>query len=103
MSQCIAERKLLFALKGSDERNALVVKIFAPRELQIGDVDFEFDEGTAVCTVQLDGLPRPLTEQIYGADSLQALQLAVDVEPILKRMSKKYDLYFPSGEDYFEE
>jgi len=32
-----------------------------------------------------------------------ALQLATDVEPILKRLSKKYDFYFLDGEPYFEE
>jgi acyl carrier protein len=41
-------------------------------------------------------------EKIYGADSLQALQLAVNVEPTLIRIGKKYDLYFPTGEGYFE-
>ena len=40
---------------------------------------------------------------IYGADSIQALQLAVDIEPVLKRLSERYDFYFPSGEGYFDE
>lgn len=103
MNECIAQRKLMFSLKGSSERNPFVVQIMAPRELKEGDVEFQFTEGTAVCIVQFEGLPSAKPEQIYGADSLQALQLATDVEPILKRLSKKYDLFFPTGEGYFEE
>jgi hypothetical protein len=37
------------------------------------------------------------------ADSLQALPLAADVEPVLKRLSSRYDFYFPTGEGYFDE
>jgi len=103
MSQCIAQRKLMFSLKGKNERNPFVVQVLAPRELKEGDVEFQFTEGTAVCIVQFEGLPSVDPEHMYGADSLQALQLAADVEPILKRLSKKYDLYFPTGEGYFEE
>ncbi len=45
-----------------------------------------------------------LEEVAYGADTLQALHLAVsDVEPILKRIAKRNDLFFPDGEPYFEE
>ena len=103
MSQCIAKRKLLYSLKGASERHPFVVHIFAPRELKEGEVEFEFAEGAAVCNVEFSGLPGASTESTYGADSLQALQLASDVEPILKRLSKKYDLFFPTGEGYFEE
>jgi hypothetical protein len=39
----------------------------------------------------------------YGADSLQALQLAADIEPVLKRLSHRCDFYFPTGEGYFDE
>jgi hypothetical protein len=38
-----------------------------------------------------------------GADSIQALQLAVDVDRVLRRLSKHYDFYFPTGEAYFDE
>lgn len=103
MNECVAQRKLMFSLKGSSERNPFVVQIMAPRELKEGDVEFPFTKGTAVCIVQFEGLPSAKPEQIYGADSLQALQLATNVEPILKRLSKKYDLFFPTGEGYFEE
>ncbi len=102
MSQCIAERNLFFSLKGSNERSLLIIRIFAPRKVVAGDVDFDFAEGTAVCVVQFQGLSGAEAVQIYDADTVQALQLASDVDSTLERWTKKYDFYFPSGENYFE-
>ena len=56
-----------------------------------------------MCTVEFDGLPDETLGDTYGADSLQALQLAADIEPVLKRLSHRYDFYFPTGEGYFDE
>lgn len=103
MSQWIAERRLLYCPKGGNGRRPFSIRIYAAHEVKASEVHFKFNEGTAQCTVQFDGLPDMVADQTYGADSLQALQLAVDIEPILKRLSKKYDFYFPSGESYFEE
>ena len=93
----------MFCPKGGGVRKPFTVQILAPSEVKVGEVAFAFAKGTAQCTVHFVGLPDFSTEIIYGADSLQALQLAVDVEPLLRRISKKYDLFFPSGESYFEE
>jgi len=108
MNNWIAERKLIYALKGSDDICGLVVRIGTPYLLEVGMVDFKFSLGTAGCTVEVEG-PSPIdlfegsnVHEVYGADTLQALSLASDVEPILKRLSKKYDIFFPSGEPYFE-
>ena len=103
MSQCIAERRLLYTLKGSNDRKPFAIRVFAPNEVEANEVGFRFDDGAARCSVQFDGLPGIAPEETYGADSLQALQLAVNIEPILKRMNKEYDFYFPSGERYFDE
>jgi hypothetical protein len=108
MNNCIAERKLKCAPKGSENTIDLIVRIGAPYLLELGMVNFKFSPGTAGCTVEITG-PNPddvfegrSAHEIYGADTLQALSLASDVEPILKRLSKKYDIFFPSGEPYFE-
>jgi hypothetical protein len=103
MNQYIAQRKLLFSEKGSQQKFAVTVQLTAPHELAEGEVDFQFSSGTAVCTICFKGLPKVKPEQVYGADTLQALQLASNVEPILKRLSNSYDIYFPTGESYFEE
>ena len=94
MNQCIAERSLVYSPKGGTERKPLIVRVFAPSKVP--------DQDAAQCTVSFDGLPGMDAEQVFGADTLQALQLAVDIEPILKRLSKKYDFFFPTGEEYFD-
>lgn len=99
----IAERHLVFIEKGKSERKALVIRVFAPRLVNPASVPFPVADGTAVCTVEFDGIADETLGDTYGADSLQALQLAADVEPVLKRLSSKYDFYFPTGEGYFDE
>ncbi|HEY1312731.1 MAG TPA: hypothetical protein VGE92_02590 [Steroidobacteraceae bacterium] len=42
-------------------------------------------------------------ESAMQHDSLQALQLATDLESVLKRLSNKWDFYYPTGEGYFDE
>jgi hypothetical protein len=102
MKDCIAERRLLFSLKDGHERKELIIRIGAPYLVEEGTVNFPVGEGTAGCSVDFDGLPAENLEDVYGADLLQALQLAADVEPTLERLSKKYDFYFPTGEPYFD-
>ena len=52
---------------------------------------------TAVCTVEFIGIPGVTRSDVYGADSLQALQLAANIEPVLQRLSKHYDFYAGEG------
>jgi hypothetical protein len=81
----------------------LVIRIFAPRPVDTASVAFQVASGTAVCTVEFDGITDETLGDTYGADSLQALQLAADIEPVLKRLSHRYDCYFPTGEGYFDD
>jgi hypothetical protein len=99
----IAERHLVFSEKGESERKPLVIRIFAPRPVDPASVPFQVSPGTAVRTVEFDGIPDETLGDTYGADSLQALQLAADIEPVLKRLRHRYDFYFPTGEGYFDE
>jgi hypothetical protein len=102
MTKWIAERKLLYALKGSKERKDLTVRISQPYLVESGSVNFTVADGTGGCSVEFQGIDEDYLDEVYGADLLQALQLATDIEPTLRRLSKKYDLYFPSGEPYFD-
>jgi hypothetical protein len=103
MTEWVAERKLLFSEKGSTDRRGLVIRIGRPYLVDPREVKFEVSEGAAACLVEITGLTSEFRDEVFGADLLQALQLASNVEPTLKRLSKKYDLYFPTGEPYFEE
>ncbi|CAN0177649.1 unnamed protein product [Phaeothamnion confervicola] len=103
MSEWIAERRLLYTEKGSTTRQELIIRIGRPYIVKPGSVQFEISDGTAACCVEIVGLNDGYLDEVYGADLLQALQLATNVEPTLRRLSTKYDLYFPTGEPYFEE
>ncbi len=102
MSNIIAERRLLFAPIGGTAKNEIVVQIHQPYLVTADMVSFAVDNDTAACEVVIMGLPEDFREITYGADLLQALQLAADIEPILRRLSKKYNFYSKSGEPYFE-
>jgi hypothetical protein len=99
----IAERSLVFSEKGNLERKPLLIRIYAPQPVDPGTVRWRPDANTSSCLVEFDGIPEGNHGEIYGADSIQALQLAVDIEPMLRHLSERYDFYFPNGEGYFDE
>lgn len=99
----IAERTLKYRAETGSELRTLIVRVLPPFLLTEGKVNFRFEPGTAGCIVRVEGLPAVLEEVSYGADTLQALHLAVSgVEPILKRIAKRNDLFFLDGEPYSE-
>ena len=100
---CIAERYLYYTLRGESAKSKLTVRVYAPIAVERQNVEFEIEDGTSGCRYEIEGLPESLSDTVYGADSLQALQLAVNIDGVLKSLTQKYDLYFPSGEEYFGE
>ncbi len=102
MQQYIAERRLLYSSKGSDVRRAFVIRISLPYVVKEDRTSSPMGNVHAGCHVEIEGLNEKYSE-VYGADTLQAVNLASNVEPFLKRLQKKYDLYWESGEPYFED
>jgi len=93
--RAIATRQLTYRTKGDSTLKELAVCISEPRS--VSDTST-----TASCIVSFDGLPER-SDEVTGADSLQALELAIDaVESHLRRWSKKYDFYI-EGDPYFDE
>jgi hypothetical protein len=86
-----AEQHLLLSGKGKSDRRPLVIRMFAPRRLDPASFSFQVAAGTAVCSVQFDGMSEEPVGDTYEADSLQALQLAADIEPISKGLSERWD------------
>ena len=100
----VAERTLLYRAHAGDELRTVVVRVFPPFLVQAGQVSFQCQPGTAGCIVCVDGLPEGMEDIAYGVDSVQALELALrEVESMLKRVGERYELFFPTGEPYFDE
>lgn len=94
MEKVIAERKLLFAPKGTKERRELVIRIGAP---------YWVEDGVAACPVEWEGLfdKKELADS-RGMDLLQALYFAADTDALLEKLRHKYDFYWPSGDPYHD-
>ncbi len=102
MKKFIAERKLIYALKGSDIKNEFLIGICNPFKKKFNTEDVINAADFYGCLVEFSGLDEQ-GEIVYGADSLQAINIASDVEVLLMRLSKKYDFFWSSGEPYFDE
>src|SRR6478735_8525418 len=98
----IARRDLLYSPKGSSKRLPFSVCVYAPYELTEGSVDFPLWPGAAGCLVQTFGLPQEVIKTAYGADTVQALEIACSMD-ILRRFHREIDFYFPDGGPYFED
>ena len=98
----IAVRELFFCRKGEQQRSKLIIQIKPPYLVEEGTVNFNFDEGTSGCAIEFVGLSE-LNTEVFGVDKLHALSLAVDVDPLIRRMTKDYEFYWLDGEPYFDD
>lgn len=99
----IATRRLAYAFKDDPTRRVFSVRIHEPFFVEPGSVDFNVSGWTSGCDISFDGLEHKEWTS-YGADEVQAIELAVkDMEDMLRRLSKIYDLYFDDGEPYFDD
>jgi len=98
----IAERTLLYSEKNTQTTKKMVVKISEPYIATENDVTFPVDGVTAGCHVEIEGLDEAGYE-LYGMDSLQAINLASNIDPLIERLSGKYDIFWHTGEPYLEE
>jgi hypothetical protein len=103
MKKYIAERKLLYSNKGSDVRYDLVIRISEPYLIERDEDEICIDDEPAFgCSVDVVGLDVDFGE-FQGADSLQALQLASDIDPIIRFLQKYYDIFWSWDEPYFDD
>ncbi len=98
----LAERKLLCSDKGSRDRKEIAVRISEPFVATRENAKFPVDGHISGCRVEIAGLDEPGFD-LYGMDSLQAVNLASDIESLIRRLSDKYDFFWITGEPYFDE
>jgi len=89
----IASRNLIMVSKESGERKMLNIKIGAPWK---GGQD-EF----ATCIARYDGLFDGDTTA-KGVDTLQALQLASNIDSMLAGFKDRFDFFWVDGDSYEE-
>ena len=97
----IAERKLLVAKKGSADRKPVAIRISEPFTVKQEDVTFPVDGIIAGCHIAIEGLDVP-GHDVYGMDSVQAVSLASNIEPLVESMSVDFDFFWASGDPYFD-
>lgn len=102
MSRYIAERHLWFTKNGGGVRNKLMVGICAPVMVAQEEVQYPVDGVMSKCHVELEGLNEHSFD-VFGTDSMQAINLASNIEVVIKRLSEEYDFFWATGEPYFEE
>ena len=102
MKNVIAERNLLYSLKGCSTRRRFVIKVNMPYHVDESMDDFIYNLELYACTIEFNGLPETFTRKVFGADSVQVLQLATDIDGYVKGLEKIYDIFWPTGEPYFE-
>jgi hypothetical protein len=102
MSKFIAERHLLFSKKGDGVRKELTIGVCAPAVVAQEEVPYPVDGVMSRCHVEFEGL-NEYSFDVVGTDSLQAINLASNIEAVIKRLSDEYDFFWATGEPYFEE
>jgi len=102
MSSYIAERHLLFSKTGDGAPTRLTVGLCAPVVVAQDEVQYPVDGVMSKCHVEFEGLNEHSFD-VFGTDSLQAINLASNIEAVIKRLSEEYDFFWATGEPYLEE
>jgi hypothetical protein len=99
----VARRKLLFSTADNGTPRPCTVGITPPREVVTGTDDEALHDAMAVCEIVFDGFEiAPI--QVHGADSLQALAMACDIDPFLRDLERRsgFEFFWDDGSAYFE-
>lgn len=91
-SSVIATRKLYFSLKGETNKNELTIKLYAPIQVDASVRDVTAPVGAFACYVEFSYFCNG--HLFYGYDELQAINFASDLDPLLRALDKKCNLYF---------
>jgi len=97
----VAERKLLYSVKGQEVRHEFAIQVTSPVLVQRDAKRFPIDDGAAVCTVRYEGLDEPSFD-VHGIDPIHALAEATNIDRYLRALAGKYDFYWATGEPYFD-
>ena len=102
-TQLIARRRLLYTSQDNAKPFPFAVGVTAPREVSTGTNDEALHDAMAACDIVFEGLDVAPIE-VRGADSLQALQHACDIDPVLRGLQRShgFEFFWDDGSVYFE-
>jgi hypothetical protein len=109
MNDFIAERKLFYAAKGTNDLKEFSIKISKPFFVDSAYKKSKTnDDDITGCNVIVEGITDsdfiPYADgNNYGIDSVQAINIASNIEPLIKWISKQYDVYWNIDEPYFDD
>ena len=99
----VAQRKLLFTSRDHATPRPCTVGITAAREVATGTNDEALLDAMAACEIVFEGVPAAPIE-VRGADSMQAIAMACDIDPVLRGLERQfgYEFFWDDGSAYFE-
>jgi hypothetical protein len=100
----IARRQLLYTSRDNATQRACSVGITRPREESAEEAaQAQRHDPMAVCEIVFEGLPVPPI-QVHGADSLQAVAMAAEIDGVLRGLERQhgYEFFWDDGSAYFE-
>ena len=103
-SLIIATRTLFFTLKGEVKKNKLTVELHAPFQVGASIEEGAVPHDPFACYIGFSHLCDGYL--FYGFDEFQALSFALDLDPLLRMLDKKCNLYFTDhteDEFYFDD
>jgi hypothetical protein len=99
----VAQRMLLYTSPDNATPRPCTVGITAPRDVATASDDTALQDAMAVCEIVFEGLAAPPIP-VHGADSLQALAMACDIDPYLRGLERQqgFEFFWDDGSPYFE-
>ena len=100
----IARRQLRYTSREDATPRACVVGITRPHEESAEEAaQAQRHDPMAVCEIVFEGLPVPPIV-VHGADSLQAIAMAAEVDGYLRALERQhgYEFFWDDGSVYFE-
>jgi len=99
----IAQRQLLYTTPVDATPRPFTVGITAPHEVGQDADATALHDPMAACEIVFEGLPvDPIV--VRAADSLQAVQHAADIDPVLRELARErgFTFFWDDGSAYFE-
>lgn len=98
-SAVVATRLLEYSRKGEQARQLLAINIYSPVLRKHTHDGIRTNHEPYSSTVRFGSLvPEYMS---YGSDSLQALTLAIDIDPVIAGLIRHYDFFKPGSNDRY--